>query len=143
MKIENTFIAFIDHRERGQNPKFSFTQKNFIRRLNEQKTVFWPYFECLGENTTPPWILTAGTLNWYEYDPKGYGQSPEVHNLHFCISFFLETAIQILRNFQNEKILKLKRKKLKKNKKRKFNDAGLGQKLKFDCFFSNIHSHKL
>ena len=51
----------------------------------------------------------------------------------------LEKEIEVL----NEKILKLKRKKLKKNKKRKFNDAGLGQKLKFDCFFSNIHSHKL
>ena len=60
-KIENTLIAFIDHRERGQSPEVRFTHKNFIRRLNEQKSVFWPYFECLGENTTPPWILTAET----------------------------------------------------------------------------------
>jgi hypothetical protein len=58
-KIENTFKAFLDHIEREQNTKVRFSYKNFIRRLNEQKTVFWPYFDCLGETATPLWILTA------------------------------------------------------------------------------------
>ena len=48
----------------GQFSIISNFQPNFLldtTPLNEQKTVFWPYFECLGENTTPPWILTAET----------------------------------------------------------------------------------
>ena len=55
------FYSFYWPQRTWAEPLVEFYSKKFHPALKWAKNCFWPYFECLGENTTPPWILTADT----------------------------------------------------------------------------------